>query len=142
MAPRTTDRKIERVLDWINGFHKQRVDLLKGRIRLDEDGKEVLDKHGKKVLVTITDMPLPVLMCFLYIASHDGCNNQDIAEAFKMSPAAVSRNTDWLCAKRSLSEPGMNLITKSTDPCNKRFKVLQLTQLGKDQVKLFHLMNG
>ena len=133
MAPRTTDRKIERALDWITGFHKQRVDLLKGRTRLDKDGTEVS--------VTITDMPLPVLMCFLYIASHDGCNSDDIAKAFKMSPSAVSRNTDWLCAKRSLSEPGMNLITKRTDPCNKRFKVLQLTQLGKDQVKLFHLMN-
>jgi hypothetical protein len=35
----------------------------------------------------------------------------------------------------------MNLITKRTDPCNKRFKVLQLTQLGKDQVTLFHLIN-
>ena len=87
-------------------------------------------------------MPLPVLMCFLYIASHDGCNNQDIAKATGMTPAAVSRNTDWLCAKRSLTELGMNLITKRTDPCNKRLKTLQLTQLGKDQVKLFHLMNG
>ena len=85
---------------------------------------------------------MPVLMCFLYIASHDGCNNQDIATAFKMSQAAISRNTDWLCAKRSFKELGMNLITKRTDPCNKRLKTLQLTQLGKDQVQLFHLMNG
>lgn len=133
MAPRTTDRKIERALDWITRFHKKRVDLLKGRTRLDKDGTEVS--------VTITDMPLPVLMCFLYIASHDGCNSDDIAKAFKMSPSAVSRNTDWLCADHSIGQRGMNLITKRTDPCNKRFKVLQLTQLGKDQVKLFHLMN-
>jgi len=124
VAPRTTDRKIERALDWIVGFNKQRIDLI--------------EPTGTR----ISDMPLPVLMCFLYIASHDGCNNQDIAKATGMTPAAVSRNTDWLCAKRSLTEPGMNLITKRTDPCNKRLKVLQLTQLGKDQVKLFHLMNG
>ena len=133
MAPRTTDRKIERALDWITRFHKKRVDLLKGRTRLDKDGTEVS--------VTITDMPLPVLMCFLYIASHDGCNSDDIAKAFKMSPSAVSRNTDWLCADHSIGQRGMNLITQRPDQCNKRSQVLQLTQLGKDQVTLFHLMN-
>ena len=85
---------------------------------------------------------MPVLMCFLYVASHNPCNSQDIAKAFNMSPAAVSRNTDWLCERHSLAQRGMNLITKRTDPCNKRLKVLQLTQLGEDQVKLFHLMNG
>jgi DNA-binding MarR family transcriptional regulator len=124
VASRTTDRKIERALDWIVGFQQQRIDLIK--------------PTGTR----ISDMPLPVLICFLYIASHDGCNSQDMAKDTGMTPAAVSRNTDWLCAKRNLSEPGMHLITKRTDPCNKRFKVLQLTQLGKDQVKLFHLMNG
>ena len=90
----------------------------------------------------ITDMPMPVLMCFLYVAAHNPCNSQDIAKALNLSPAAVSRNTDWLCAQHSLGQRGMNLITKRTDPCNKRLKVLQLTQLGEDQVKLFHLMNG
>ena len=81
-------------------------------------------------------------MCFLYIASHEGCNNQDIAKALDTSPAAVSRNTDWLCAKRSLTELGMNLITKRTDPCNKRLKTLRLTELGRKLVDNFHYMNG
>lgn len=134
MSPRTTDRKLENTLEWIRCFHQQRVDLLKGRTRVDSKGKEVP--------VMITDMPMPVLMCFLYVASHNPCNSQDIAKALNLSPAAVSRNTDWLCAQHSLGQRGMNLITKRTDPCNKRLKVLQLTQLGEDQVKLFHLMNG
>lgn len=134
MAPRTTDRKLENTLEWIRGFNQQRVDLLKGRTRKDNEGNDVP--------VTITDMPLPVLMCFLYVASHNSCNSQDIAKALNMSPAAVSRNTDWLCERHSIGQRGMNLITKRTDPCNKRLKVLQLTQLGEDQVKLFHLMNG
>ena len=124
MAPRTTDRKIERALDWIISFNKQRIDLI--------------EPTGTR----ISDMPLPVLMCFLYIASHDGCNNQDIAKATGMTPAAVSRNTDWLCAKRSLTELGMNLITKRTDPCNKRLKTLRLTELGRTLVENFHYMNG
>ena len=124
MASRTTDRKIERALDWIVGFNKQRIDLI--------------EPTGTR----ISDMPLPVLMCFLYIASHDGCNNQDIAKATGMTPAAVSRNTDWLCAKRSLTELGMNLITKRTDPCNKRLKTLRLTELGRTLVENFHYMNG
>ena len=94
------------------------------------------------LLLLQREIPGQLVSTFLYIASHDGCNSQDLAKDTGMTPAAVSRNTDWLCAKRSLSEPGMNLITKRTDPCNKRFKVLQLTQLGRDQVKLFHLMNG
>ncbi len=134
VSPRTTDRKLETLLDWIKGFNTQRVDLLKDRTRID--------KNGEKVTITITDMPLPVLMCFLYVASHNPCNSQEMSKALQMSAAAVARHTDWLCATRTRSEPGLNLISKRKDPCNLRFKVLQLTQLGEDQVTLFHLKNG
>ena len=118
----TTEQKVNlklaKLLVWIVEFNEIRNELLKER--------------G----VRATDMPLPCLMTFLYIAAHGPCYGQDIAKALGMTPGAISRNTDYLLRIRShrqgeAPEPGLNLITKRTDPWNARRKVLELSSHGE-----------
>ena len=116
------DPRVDKLLLWVISFNQIRNELLKER--------------G----VRATDMPLPCLMTFLYIAAHGPCYGQDIAKALRMSPGAISRNTDYLLRIRSHKqgeepEPGLNLITKRTDPWNARRKVLELSSNGERMIE-------
>ena len=73
--------------------------------------------------------------CFLYIAAHDGCHKQSLEEFMGFSVAAGSRNTDWLSEFHKPGKPGMGLITKTTDPANRRRQILRLTPKGKAAIK-------
>ena len=75
------------------------------------------------------EIPAQVIACFLYIASHDDCNNME--KALKFSSASGSRNTDWLGAFHRLNKPGLGLIVKYRDRTNRRRQVLQLSPKGR-----------
>jgi len=81
------------------------------------------------------EMPAQVVATLLYVATHDNCHKQALEEALEFTSASGSRNTDWLSDKHRLGKPGLNLITKSSDPSNRRRTVLTLTPKGKLFVK-------
>ena len=106
---------------------------------IDEKRKAVLNQDTKAVQ---SDMPMNVLLCFLYVASHNPCRSSDIQKEFDWSAASVSRNTDWLTRQRTKNEKGLNLITKEVDPLNKRFRILKLTQEGEALANLYHSLHS
>ena len=113
--------------------------LLDFLIAIDKKRKALLDQDTKAVQ---SDMPMNVLLCFLYVASHNPCRSSDIQKEFDWSAASVSRNTDWLACQRTRNEKGLNLITKEVDPLNKRFRILKLTPEGEALANLYHSLHG
>jgi len=78
------------------------------------------------------EMPGQVLCCFLYVASHDMCHSNAMAEALGLTAASSSRNTDILSTGRPGREAeGLDLITKTRDETNRRLQILTLTPRGK-----------
>lgn len=82
----------------------------------------------------VNELPIQVLVVFLYVASHNGCHKKAMEEDLGLTKASGSRNTDWLARLHRLNRPGLNLITKEIDPSDKRMTVLKLTRKGKDLV--------
>lgn len=83
------------------------------------------------------EVPGQVVSAFLYIASHDGCHQQAVLEELGLETASSSRVTDWLSDYHRLGKPGMGLITKTTDPTNRRRKILRLTPKGEELAQVF-----
>ena len=75
-------------------------------------------------------MPAQVTSCLLYIASHKDCHKQALEFALGISVAGASRCTDWLSKYHRLGKPGLDLISKSQDPTNRRRVMLSLTPKG------------
>ena len=78
------------------------------------------------------EIPAQVILCFVFIASHNPCHSEVLCHELGLTRAAVSRNTDWLSAKHRLKKPGLNLITKEVDPSNRRRMILSLTDKGRN----------
>lgn len=77
------------------------------------------------------EVPAQVILCFVFIASHNPCHSEVLCHELGLTRAAVSRNTDWLSDKHRLKKPGLNLISKEVDPSNRRRMILSLTDKGK-----------
>ena len=77
------------------------------------------------------EMPAQVILCFVFVASHNPCHSEVLCHELGLTRAAVSRNTDWLSDKHRLGKPGLNLITKEADVSNRRRMILSLTDKGK-----------
>ncbi len=90
--------------------------------------------HNAFELIRLLDREMPgqVVACFLYVASHDGCHANAMAEALGITAASSSRTTDILSTGRPGREAdGLNLITKERDDLNRRLQILTLTSRGK-----------
>lgn len=81
------------------------------------------------------EVPAQVILCFVFIASHNPCHSEVLCHELGLTRAAVSRNTDWLSDKHRLKKPGLNLIKKEVDPSNRRRMLLSLTVKGKSIAK-------
>ena len=81
------------------------------------------------------EMPAQVILCFVFIASHNPCHSEVLCHELGLTRAAVSRNTDWLSEKHRLSKPGLGLIKKEVDESNRRRMILSLTPKGKLMLK-------
>ena len=81
------------------------------------------------------EVPAQVILCFVFVASHNPCHSEVLCHELGLTRAAVSRNTDWLSEKHRLGKPGLNLINKEVDPSNRRRMVLSLTTKGKLMLK-------
>ena len=88
------------------------------------------------------DVPLQSMAVFMYIASFQNCNKQNVEEHFKMSKASSSRITDYLSRYHRLGKAGLGLISKERDNKDKRKTSLKLTRKGKDLIeKIFGMLN-
>mgnify|MGYP002881615354 CR=1 FL=1 len=105
---------------------------------------DALIKCIEMLRVLDVEMPAQTVAVFLYIASHDGCHSQAVQEDLGITAASVSRNSMWLSGQhRSNPARGLNLITKESDPYNRRRNVFYLTREGKQLSKqLSDILNG
>lgn len=81
------------------------------------------------------EVPAQVILCFVFVASHNPCHSEVLCHELGLTRAAVSRNTDWLSDKHRLGKPGLNLINKEVDETNRRRMILSLTTKGKLMLK-------
>ena len=81
------------------------------------------------------EMPAQVILCFVFVASHNPCHSEVLCHELGLTRAAVSRNTDWLSEKHRLKKPGLGRIKKEVDESNRRRMILSLTPKGKLMLK-------
>ena len=83
------------------------------------------------------EFPLQLASCFFYIASHDGCLQEEVIQATQLSPSSVSRNVSWLGAYHRLEHrSGLRLVRRERDPDHYKRWRLFLTPKGKQFVNL------
>lgn len=77
------------------------------------------------------DHPIQLLVTYLYVADHDGCQQGALKKATGMSEASVSRCLDWLSTTHRSGKPGLDLIKREVDPDYwKRYRLF-LTDKGR-----------
>ena len=82
------------------------------------------------------EMPAQLIVTFLWVASHEGCKQEELSDAVSMSPSSISRNVTWLSGKHRLAHrSGLHWIRKERDPNNWRAWRLFLTEEGKQLVR-------
>lgn len=92
---------------------------------------ELLRSTGEK------EFPAQLMSCFLWIASHNGCKQEDLQKACSISPGAVSRNVTWLGPRHRLSHrSGLKLVRREVDPDNYKAWRLYLTPRGEIFLKV------
>ena len=87
---------------------------------------ELMRSTGEK------EFPAQLMSCFLWIASHNGCRQEDLQKACSISPGAVSRNVSWLGQKHRFDHrSGLKLVRREKDPENYKAWRLYLTPRGE-----------
>ena len=81
------------------------------------------------------EVPLQAMAVFWYVATYQNCSKKDIEKYFGMSKASASRLTDYISRYHRLGKAGLGLISKETDPQDKRRSLLKLTRKGKDLIE-------
>ncbi len=81
------------------------------------------------------EVPLQAMAVFWYVATYQNCSKKDIEQYFGMSKASASRLTDYISRYHRLGKAGLGLISKETDPQDKRRSLLKLTRKGKDLIE-------
>lgn len=77
------------------------------------------------------DLPMQMLVLFLYVAEHDGCQQGALSKATGMSVASVSRCLDWLGAVHRTGKPGLGLIRRDEDTTYYKRWRISLTEKGR-----------
>lgn len=73
---------------------------------------------------------------FFWIASHDGCRQEDLVHATSMTAGSVSRNVSWLGSKHRLGKEGLKLVRRERDPDDRKRWRLYLTPKGQQFMRL------
>lgn len=92
---------------------------------------EVLRSTGER------EFPMQLASTFLWIASHDGCLQEELPEAISMSASSVSRNVTWLGQSHRTGREGLHLVRRERDTENSKRWRLFLTPKG---VQFVHLI--
>lgn len=79
-----------------------------------------------------SEFPAQLMSIFLWIASHDGCRQEDLVKNCNISASSVSRNVTWLGPRHRLDHrSGLKLVRRERDPINHKAWRLYLTPRGK-----------
>jgi DNA-binding MarR family transcriptional regulator len=77
------------------------------------------------------DFTPQLLKVFLFIATHNGCRQEDISRGTKVSSAAVSHMTKWLSDGKYKEHEPLGWIVKRVSPIDHRAKLIYLTKTGQ-----------
>ena len=109
---------------------------LEGLLKIDNESYNLLRVlHMFMKLDDSQDVPLQAMAVFWFVATYKNCNKQNIEKHFNMSKATASRLTDYLSRYHRLGKSGLGLISKESDPRDKRKTLLKLTRKGKDLIE-------
>ena len=88
------------------------------------------------------EFPMQLASTLAWIASHDGCLQEEIVKVLSISPSAVSRNVTWLGQKHRLGRPGLDFVRRTVDGVDPKKNRVFLTPKGKLFAKgIENLMN-
>lgn len=85
---------------------------------------EILRSAGER------EFPLQLASVFMWIASHDGCLQEDIQASTSLSSSSVSRNVNWLGSRHRLGKEGLKWIYKEKDAKNPKAYRVYLSTKG------------
>ena len=90
------------------------------------------------------EFPLQLAGIFFYVASHDGCLQEEVTEMLSIAHSSCSRNVSWLGDKHRLSHrEGLKLVRRERDPDDAKRWRLYLTPKGKTVSRLIEdVMTG
>ena len=77
------------------------------------------------------EIPGQLVSAFLYIASHNPCEKQELEKALQLTGSSGSRLVAWLSDYHRLGKPGLDLIKKTSSPDDQRRLVVSLTPKGQ-----------
>ena len=105
-------------------------------LKIDNESYNLLRVlHNFMKLDESQEVPLQAMAVFWYVATYQNCSKKDIEKYFGMSKASASRLTDYISRYHRLGKAGLGLISKETDPQDKRRSLLKLTRKGKDLIE-------
>ncbi|AGG54506.1 transcriptional regulator [Cyanophage SS120-1] len=82
------------------------------------------------------EFPAQLVTTFLYIASHNGCRQEDLMDATSLSSSSVSRNVTWLGPKHRLGREGLRFVYREKDPDDPKRYLIYLSRKGEQMAKL------
>ena len=82
------------------------------------------------------EFPAQLVSTFLYIASHNGCRQEDLMEGTSMSSSSVSRNVTWLGPRHRLGREGLKLVYREIDPEDPKRYRIYLSRKGEQMATL------
>lgn len=91
---------------------------------------EVIRSTGER------EFPMQLASTFFWIASHNGCLQQDLQRTTSMSSSSVSRNVDWLGQLTRFGKPGLRLVRRERDDIDRKRYRLFLTPKGEQFSRL------
>ena len=87
----------------------------------------------------VKEFPGQLAAVFFWIASHNGCLQQDLERHCSLSASSVSRNVDWLGSLNRRGEQGLGFVRREKDVIDGKRWRLFLTPKGKQFVHLLEL---
>jgi DNA-binding MarR family transcriptional regulator len=91
---------------------------------------EVLRSTGER------EFPMQLATTFFWIASHDGCLQEELIEQTSLSASSVSRNVSWLGEQHRLGKDGLHLVRREKDQKDYKKWRLYLTPKGLQFARL------
>ena len=84
----------------------------------------------------LREFPMQLATVFFYIASHNGCLQQDLEEHCSLSSSSISRNVDWLGSMNRRGEPGLSFVRREKDHIDGKRWRCWLTPKGEQIAQL------
>ena len=84
----------------------------------------------------LREFPMQLASTFFWIASHNGCLQNDLMVRTSMSSSSVSRNVDWLGALTRYGKEGLKLVRRERDTIDRKRFRLFLTPKGEQFSRL------